>query len=318
MILSRLAVCFVLAALAPVSASASGLTLPGNARQLSDRVSPLDSFALPLGPFAAGNVPTRLFEGRVERQSWRLDGATTTTLQILAPLRAQITAAGYDIVFDCHDLACGGFDFRFGIEVIAAPDMHVDIHDFRFLAAIRGDDEALGLLISRVGSSAYVQVVQSAPPEQERLLIAPRNGPDPQIAPGKSGWQSGGQPGKVAEELLTQGHVILGDLVFATGAAQLGDGPFTSLQQLAGFLKANPGHRMALVGHTDNVGSLTGNIALSRNRAAEVRARMIGIHGIAGERIKAEGMGYLAPVASNLTPQGREANRRVEAILLSK
>ena len=40
-------------------------------------------------------------------------------------------------------------------------------------------------------------------------------------------------------------------------------------------------------------------------------------YGIDPARVQAEGMGYLAPIASNLSPAGREANRRVEAILLS-
>ena len=49
-----------------------------------------------------------------------------------------------------------------------------------------------------------------------------------------------------------------------------------------------------------------------------MRARLISEYGIDPARIEAEGMGYLAPVASNLTEAGRQANRRVEAILLSE
>lgn len=310
MILRRLAVCLTLFALVPLPVSASELSLPAHARQLSDRVSPLDSHALPLGPFAGGAVAVRVFEGRVARQSWHLEGTAATTLQILAPLRDQIAAAGYDIVFECRDQACGGFDFRFGIEVIPAPDMHVDLRDYRFLAAVRGDDEALGLLVSRVGNSAYIQMIHTSPQEQEGLLITPQAGP------GLQDWQ--GQTDDLAGALRADGHVILADLAFETGAAQLGQGPFASLQALAGFLDANPTYRIALVGHTDSVGSLAGNIALSKRRAGVVRARMLDQHGIAPVRIRAEGMGYLAPVASNLTPEGRKANRRVEAILLPK
>ena len=109
---------------------------------------------------------------------------------------------------------------------------------------------------------------------------------------------------------------MLSDLEFDTGAARLGDRPYASLDELAAFLRAHPEHRVALVGHTDNVGSLEQNVALSRERAASVRARLLERHGIAPERVEAEGMGYLAPIASNLTPEGRETNRRVEAILI--
>jgi len=98
----------------------------------------------------------------------------------------------------------------------------------------------------------------------------------------------------------------------------LGDAGAGALERLAAFLKDQPTVRIALVGHTDSVGSLQPNIALSRSRAAAVRDRLIEIYDIPPAQIEAEGMGYLAPVASNLTAQGREDNRRVEAVLLSR
>jgi OOP family OmpA-OmpF porin len=86
---------------------------------------------------------------------------------------------------------------------------------------------------------------------------------------------------------------------------------------LAQFLKANTGLRVALVGHTDAVGSLDSNIALSKARAQSVAQVLIRDYSIPQSQVEAEGMGYLAPVASNLARQGREANRRVEVVLLS-
>jgi len=309
MILRRFATCFVLATLAPLPAPANDLNLPARARLLGDRVSPLDSYALPVGPFA-GTVPARDFEGRVERQSWRLDGAGATTLQVLAPLQDQISAAGYEILYECRDQDCGGFDFRFGVEIIPAPDMHVNIRDYRFLGAVRGENEALSLLVSRAGNAVYVQAIHVSPQGNGGQVVAPAQGAGPDLPPAR--------PGGLAEILQTEGHVVLADLVFETGAARLGEGPFASLQQLADFLKSHPDDRIALVGHTDSVGLLANNISLSKRRAGSVRARMTDHYGIAPERVEAEGMGYLAPVASNLTNEGREENRRVEAILLSR
>ena len=62
---------------------------------------------------------------------------------------------------------------------------------------------------------------------------------------------------------------------------------------------------------------LDANIALSRSRAVAVRDRLIQNFDVPAAQMDAEGMGYLAPVASNLTPEGREANRRVEVVLLT-
>ena len=97
----RAAVLFLILVLTSVSASAADLSLPGGARQLSNRISLMDSYNLPTGPFADGAVPLQLFEGRVDRQTWRIDGSTATTLQLMTPLHAQIEAAGFNVLFEC-------------------------------------------------------------------------------------------------------------------------------------------------------------------------------------------------------------------------
>ena len=56
--------------------------------------------------------------------------------------------------------------------------------------------------------------------------------------------------------------------------------------------------------------------ALSRQRAEAAERYLVQRHGIDPSRLSAEGAGYLAPVASNLTAEGREQNRRVEVVLL--
>ncbi|MFB1025868.1 MAG: OmpA family protein, partial [Octadecabacter sp.] len=123
--------------------------------------------------------------------------------------------------------------------------------------------------------------------------------------------------GDRAQSLADQGRFILSGLVFETGSAQLGDAIFGSLQDLADYLIANPDRTVALVGHTDFVGSLDGNIALSKRRAGSVLERLATTYDIPRHQLDAQGMGYLSPVATNLTEDGREANRRVEVIITS-
>ena len=142
------------------TAAATDLSLPAGARQLSNRVSLMDSYNLPTGPFAKGNVPVRLFEGHMDRQTWRMDGSTLTTLQLMTPLRAQIEAVGFTLLFECWNDSCGGFDFRFNTEIAPAPDMYVDVRNYRFLSAVKGDDEAISLLVSVNRSGAYLQIIQ--------------------------------------------------------------------------------------------------------------------------------------------------------------
>lgn len=294
-----------------VAPALAALELPVTARPQVERISPLDSYALPIGPFADGAIPAELIEGRIERRSWRIDGGSSTTLQMLAPLRAQIAALGYETIFECADKACGGFDFRFETEVLPGPHMYVDLGDFRFLSARRGPGDVQSLLISRTAASVYVQQIIATEVTQERGV--------PVVVPtGPAGTPEAPIVGDLVSRLMTQGHVILSDLEFRTGANELGDGPFASLETLSTFIEIHEDYRLVFVGHTDSIGRLTANIALSKARAEAVRARMIRDFDVSSDRVEAEGMGYLSPIASNLTEAGRQANRRVEAILLPK
>ena len=90
------------------------------------------------------------------------------------------------------------------------------------------------------------------------------------------------------------------------------------MSALAGMLKAHPKLDILLVGHTDNQGAMDRNLVLSRQRAAAVRDRLTNEFGINPRRIEIAGAGYLVPQTSNATAAGKEANRRVEVVLMSQ
>ncbi len=306
------------------------LTLPFSSQLTTRVVTAPDSHALAIGPFAEGTLPVMELEGQVERQVFRIPGQALTTLQIFAPLREQIIAAGYDTVFECHAASCGGFDFRFATEVLPAPDMYVDLTDFRFLSATRNDQDHLGLLVSASSNAGFVQMIRvTSAVAAEALRVTRPDEPAaatlpaaslPPVAAGPTQNDSLSVPQAslpLAESLNQRGYVILSDLSFQTGSSQLAPGGTASLESLAAFLRADPTRRVALVGHTDTVGALSGNIALSRQRASAVRDRLVQEYGIPAGQLEAEGMGYLSPIAPNTTSAGREANRRVEAVLLN-
>jgi outer membrane protein OmpA-like peptidoglycan-associated protein len=64
-------------------------------------------------------------------------------------------------------------------------------------------------------------------------------------------------------------------------------------------------------GHTDSQGSDAYNLRLSQRRAQAV-AKWLTIHGIAKERVSAQGFGETKPLDANDTEEGRRNNRRVE------
>ena len=69
---------------------------------------------------------------------------------------------------------------------------------------------------------------------------------------------------------------------------------------------------LCLVGHTDSIGSEAGNVELSNLRAANVKRILVDDLGFKPERFIVKGMADKAPIASNVQPEGRAINRRVE------
>lgn len=302
----------------PAAATALELAMPFDSLLTYDDVTESGSYALPDAPYDENYLSTRQVTGYVSRQVWTLENEKTDTSVLIAPLRDQLQAEGYAILLDCSTKNCGGFDFRFATEVLPAPDMFVDLSDFRFIAALKDSStgfEAVSALVSKTDVAGLIQLIAVQPQDANSALPVAK--PDTTIVVNAQGFDGILNPADLIKSLEVAGHVILSDLAFETGSSNLTDGAFASLEALADYLRQKPEARLALVGHTDNVGSLEGNQALSERRAQSVLKALVDTHGIAAEKLSAQGVGYLAPIASNETEIGRTANRRVEAVLLA-
>lgn len=108
--------------------------------------------------------------------------------------------------------------------------------------------------------------------------------------------------------------LTLGDVLFATGSADLQGGASNNLNRLVSFLEQYPERNVQIEGHTDNVGSEALNRQLSRQRAESV-SNYLTQQGIASHRVSAMGLSMNSPIASNDTASGRQQNRRVEIII---
>lgn len=104
------------------------------------------------------------------------------------------------------------------------------------------------------------------------------------------------------------------DLLFAVDSAVVRPDLQQDLAAVAANLLQYPNNRIEIVGHTDNTGSAAYNQSLSERRAQAV-ANVLRDRGVPSSRIIAYGRGENAPVASNLTAEGRAQNRRVEIII---
>jgi outer membrane protein OmpA-like peptidoglycan-associated protein len=103
---------------------------------------------------------------------------------------------------------------------------------------------------------------------------------------------------------------VFDNLTFETGKAIIKDNSFASLDDLVNVLKKAPNWKLKIVGHTDNQGSESTNLMLSKKRAEAVKNYLLK-SGIVNE-VVTDGFGESKPIASNTTPEGREKNRRVE------
>jgi OOP family OmpA-OmpF porin len=114
----------------------------------------------------------------------------------------------------------------------------------------------------------------------------------------------------MAHDLTETGHATL----YGIGKAVVKPESGPALAEIAKVLSAQPQMKLDVVGHTDNVGSTASNLVLSKHRAEAVLDALVAQYHVAEDRLYAAGLGPLAPVASNLSEEGRAKNRRVELV----
>ncbi len=102
---------------------------------------------------------------------------------------------------------------------------------------------------------------------------------------------------------------------FDTDKAIVKDKYYNDIKRVANFMKKFPDTIAEIGGHTDNIASNAYNQKLSEKRANSVRQYIIDKFGIDGSRLTAKGYGENKPIASNDTEEGRQKNRRVEAVI---
>ncbi len=108
--------------------------------------------------------------------------------------------------------------------------------------------------------------------------------------------------------------VILENLLFETAKTEVKNKSTKSLDEMYQLLVENPGLKIEITGHTDDVGSARYNRRLSEGRAKSVYQIMVD-RGIDPDRMTWRGAGENEPIDTNDTPEGRAENRRVEFMI---
>jgi outer membrane protein OmpA-like peptidoglycan-associated protein len=157
----------------------------------------------------------------------------------------------------------------------------------------------LGLLAVVTGACSLVTVQQDPFPPLEIRAERPE-APPPKV-------------------VLTASNIQITDKVqFEIGSDKLMPVSFGLLDEVAQVMGDNEQIEIVEVaGHTDSTGGAKRNRELSQKRAESVRTYLAG-KGIAKARLTAKGYGPDKPIAGNDTPEGREANRRVEFVIIKQ
>lgn len=194
-----------------------------------------------------------------------------------------------------------------GWEGISAKDIEVHVSD---VSATGGFKKVASFQLERNKSNQEVRVE----PTQARWLkvvITSNWGHEEYTELGKLGaLDDGSRPMDIALELKNKGSVDVYGLYFDFASANVRPESGPILAKIAKYMKDNPAARLAIEGHTDNIGDAKKNQILSESRAKAVVDAVTNL-GVDAKRLTAAGFGVTKPVADNTTITGRAKNRRV-------
>jgi outer membrane protein OmpA-like peptidoglycan-associated protein len=173
--------------------------------------------------------------------------------------------------------------------------------------------DAIGAVVGVNGTrhvTSDVTMATDAGPDV--LPPAPTTTPSGRPSPAQGSGQGSTPQASATTGAPTNGPQLpAGKILFATSNATLSAEAEAYLDQVSTFLLANPQVRLAVRGHSDNSGPDEVNWALSKQRAEAVVAYLVSRQ-VPGTRLHPAAFAATVPVASNDTPDGRAANRRVE------
>jgi outer membrane protein OmpA-like peptidoglycan-associated protein len=192
--------------------------------------------------------------------------------------------------------------------------------------------EQAQVIIKNVNSNTEIEGVVDQNTGDYVAVIAVKEGEDLMLTAKKKGYAFSSQ--LITSETVVEGKPVktkpveikpievgksytINNIQFATDSYELNEKSIIVLNEFISFLKENPTIKVAIHGHTDNVGDAEKNMLLSENRAKAVYNYLI-LEDIAPERLSYKGFGPTKPIADNNTEEGRAKNRRTEFVIVEK
>jgi OmpA-OmpF porin, OOP family len=269
---------------------------------LTYQAAEFGQLTLPLSPMtSSGGAPTnQTVEGRSRRILYRIpDGHNAH--EVFRTYEAALRKEGFETLYTCAGRSgCGVGWFGYVQRQYEVTMGGAERESQRYLAAKRTAPEGGTYVmlyafdqLGRQGGRALLHIVDVAPLKEGLVTVT---------------------AAEMARDIGAVGHVAVYGVHFDFDRADIKPESAAALQEMATLLEQNPRLNVAIVGHTDNVGTLDHNLLLSDRRADAVVKALVSHHRIDAKRLTAKGIGPFAPVASNRTEEGRAKNRRVELV----
>lgn len=235
-------------------------------------------------------------EGRITRIRYRVPEGVSA-LEVFRNFESRARDSNYDIDFsggpgEIRDYA---FKYQHPVEILGESGIGNGIHYFLASKEVEGATDRLSVLVVPHGGGQGV-IVGLIAAESEPMAT--------QMVDAE----------QMALSLDETGRVALYGIYFDHDSATLKAESKPTLDEIAEFMNANPDYNVIVVGHTDNAGAYDYNMSLSKRRAQAIMEALVEGYGIAAARLKSDGVGYLAPAATNMSDSGRALNRRVELV----
>jgi outer membrane protein OmpA-like peptidoglycan-associated protein len=260
------------------------------------QVKDFDAARLQAAAFKDGKpTDARRLEGRVTRIAYRTNRGPSI-LEVSRNFETQLAKAGFETLLACDTDACGAIPFTEAIDALPIPQMWIDGFDYRYYAgrkAESGRETYAAVLVSKSNDDIYAQLVVAVVGAMENKMV---------------------DAAAMAKGLGEKGHIALYGIYFDTDKAAIKPESRPTLDEIAKLLRGQPQLNVVIVGHTDSQGTYDYNMDLSRRRAEAVAAELAKSYKIAAPRLRTAGVGFLAPIGSNASDDGRALNRRVELV----
>lgn len=288
------------------------------------QVKRFDEYELQTSTFKSTNLssykrefvkPPLKVEGRLTRIWYEAPGDASPT-ELIRNYQNELKAKGFQILYDSGQdpNAQKGYNF---LAPFSRMEMKTNRSHYIFFAANDKTVRSCSARLKRPEGDVYVYMIAVEWSKDDKVYKARRGAylalDIVEVKPMAQNMVTVSAD-EMSRAISSSGRVALYGIFFDTNRAEVKPESRPALEQIARLLKKEPRLRLHVVGHTDNVGGFESNMGLSRRRAESVVAALTRQYGIAQNRLTANGVAYLAPVAVNTTDAGRARNRRVELV----